>query len=111
LTEIKGAVYLDTEFLVLDMEVASWGGLQKKDRIIKIEPKALDFVSFRRGLVKDQICLRPKSETFLNAVPGNHRGEVQLRIWRKYRLDGKLLVQELRRRMKDADTNLDEELL
>jgi hypothetical protein len=108
-TEIKGAVYLDDEFLVLDMEVASLAGLKKSDRIIKIEPRALSYIFLRRGLVKDKICLRPKRDDLLEAVPGSHRGDVQLRVWRTRRLDAKLLVQEVRRRMADAESSVDEE--
>jgi hypothetical protein len=110
-TEIEGAVYLDAEFIVLDLSLATLGGLRKKDRIIKIEPKALSSVSLLRGLAVDKICIRPKKDDLLDAVPGNHRGEVQLRVWRTRRLDSKLLVQETLRRMADADALEDDNLI
>ncbi|MBO6575022.1 MAG: hypothetical protein JJ896_06395 [Rhodothermales bacterium] len=108
-TEIEGAVYLDEEFLVLDLEEAQFGGLRKKDRIIKIEPAALSSITMRRGLVRDRICIRPKKDALLQAVPGTHRGEVQLRVWRPRRLDTKKLIQEVRRRMQLADIAEDTE--
>lgn len=106
-TEIQGAVYLDDEFLVLDLEVSTLAGLKTSDRIIKIEPKALSHIFLRRGLVKDKICLKPKRDDLLKAVPGSHRGDLQLRVWRTRRLDAKLLVQEVRRRMADAESRTD----
>ena len=110
-TEIEGAVYLDDEFLVLDMAVSTLGGIRKKSRVIKIEPRALYSITMKRGLVKDRICLRPKKEDLLAAVPGEHRGEVQLRIWRIHRLDTKRLIKEVRRRMLEADQKTEEETL
>jgi hypothetical protein len=108
-TENEGAIYLDEEFLVLDMEASTLGGLKKSDRIIKVEPKALSYISLTRGLVKDTICLEPKRDDLLVALPGSHRGSVQLHVWRNRRLDSKLLVQEVRRRMADADTEAEED--
>ncbi|MFT5144464.1 MAG: hypothetical protein ACI80V_001644 [Rhodothermales bacterium] len=102
-TEMEGAVYLDAEFIVLNMNLPTLGGLRKKERIIKIEPRALSSVSLLRGLAVDKICLRPKKEDLLDAIPGKHLGEVQLRVWRTRRLDSKLFVQEVRRRMAMAD--------
>lgn len=106
-TEIEGAIYLDEEFVVLDLELSVLGLIPAKDRIIKIEPKALSYIFLRRGLVRDKICLRPKKEDLLDAVPGSHRGEVQLRVWRNRRAESKLLVHEVRRRMGAADLDED----
>jgi hypothetical protein len=98
-TEIKGAVYLDEEFVVFDLEIAVMGGLSKKQRTIKIEPTALASISIRNGLVRDKICARPKTVDLLGAMPGNHLGEVCLRVWRTRREDAQNLVQAVQDRM------------
>ncbi len=108
-TEVKGAIYLDEEFLVFDLEIAVMGGLSKKQRTIKIEPRAIAAISLRQGIVRDQICIRPKAVDLLSAMPGNHLGEVCLRMWRNRRDDARHLVVALRERMRQEPTELEEE--
>lgn len=99
LTELKGVLYLEDEFLVLEIDTLLLGEFSQEEQVIKIEPAALADVRLDRGLVRDRLCLRPKKRTLLEAVPGKHRGgEVQLRVWRTRRAQAEQLVEQVRRR-------------
>ena len=99
LTELKGVLYLDDQFLVLEIDTLLLGEFSQDEQIIKIEPSALLDVRLNRGLIQDRLCLRPKKRTLLEAVPGRHRGgEVQLRVWRTRRTQAERLVEQVRGR-------------
>lgn len=102
LTEVKGLVYLDEEFLVLEITTALLGEFNDERTTIKIEPEALDAVHHERGLFVDRLSLRPKKRTLLRAVPGTHRDALRLKIWRRHRADVATLLQRLRDRLGEA---------
>lgn len=96
LTEIKGTVYLDEEFLVLEVQTALFGEFEQEYQIIKIEPRALRDIRLERGLFKDRLRLWPKKDTLLNVMPGEHRVELKLKIWNRYRDEAEALVEQVR---------------
>lgn len=98
-TEVKGAVYMDEEFLVLDIETSLFGEINTGDSIIKVEPTALREVRIETRIFRDRLVLVPKKRDLLDAVPGSHKGELQLRIWRKHRPKTHELVFELNHRI------------
>src|SRR5690554_972165 len=98
LTEVKGALYLEGEFLVFEIEKAFLGEFNPDHHIIKIEPSALKDIRLERGWMKDQICVWPKKRDLLEALPGKFVSEVPLKIRRKHRYDAEQLVGMVRQR-------------
>jgi hypothetical protein len=99
LREIHGTVSLDEEFLVFDVEDALVGEFDKEREIIKIEPAALREIRFDRGIIRDRICIRPKRDDLLVAMPGEYEKELQLKVWRTKRDDAERLVEAVAQRM------------
>ena len=100
LTEITGFLYLEQEFLVFEVETAVFGEFDKEQRIIKVEPSALEAVYLERGWLKDQLLIRPKKRELLEALPGDFASEVPLKIKRKHRRKTERLASILRKRAK-----------
>ena len=102
-TEIKGLLYLDEEFLVLEIETALIGEFNKKQQVIKVEPAALADIRLERGVIKDRLCIRPKRRELLEVTPGKYLGELQLKLWRKYRERAEQLVAQVQERSRKRD--------
>ena len=98
LREIKGKIYLDEEYLILDVEDALMGEFDTEHQVIKIEISALKEIRLERGLFRDKLCLRPKKDELLTAIRGNYGVEIPLRIWKHHRRRTEDLVDEMRRR-------------
>jgi len=105
LREIAGSVYLTDTFLVIEIENTLLGAFDKERSIIEVEPGALAEVRLEKGLFKDRFIVRPHGRDLLEAIPGDHAGEVALVIWKIYRKRTRLLVEEARRRVRrDAES-------
>lgn len=105
LREVKGFVSLEEEFVVIELETAVAGLVDKEETVIKVAPSALDEAWFKTGLVRDKLCLAPKKADLLKAVPGDHAREVAFRVPRKHRLDTEDFVDELSRRIEIAEAS------
>lgn len=99
ITEIKGVVYLDEAYLVLEVRSGVTGGTKKKQQVIKVEPGALEEVQFNRGAFRDQLYLKPKKRDLLRAMPGMYKNKeaLKLKIPKRYRAQAEHLVDEIRR--------------
>lgn len=80
ITEIKGVLYLDEAYLVLEVWSGVTGGAKKKQQVIKVEPGALEEVQFNRGAFRDQLYLRPKKRDLLRAMPGMYKNKEALKL-------------------------------
>lgn len=100
LTEVQGAAWFEDEFLVLEVETSLLGEFSKEHKTVKIEPSALATIAFERKLIRDRIILRPKKRDLLDAVPGEHLGELILKTKRRDRSDAEEFVVELRARQR-----------
>lgn len=85
LREVKGFVYLDDEFLVIEVESAVLGLADRERTTVKVAPSALESVRFTRGLFRDRLRIKPEKVDLLKTIPGDHATEIALRIPRKYR--------------------------
>ena len=100
LTENKGRLYLDEEFLVFEVSSSLSGLTNKKQQTVKIEPDALEEIRLDRGLFKDRLLIRPKNRELFRVMPGMYQDKdtLTMTIWKKYRADAEHLVDAVRRR-------------
>ena len=103
LYEIEGLVYLDDDFLVLDIERKLLGLGEGERTVVKIAPTALDEVRLDTGIVRDKLCLIPKRLDLLDAVPGKNPRAVELKIGRKHRPWVEDLIDEVRDWIEDLE--------
>ena len=86
LEEHEGLLYLEEEFIVLDIKSGMSGDRKEDQHTIKIEPKAIKDIQVNPGAINDHVLIWPKKDTLLEAMPGNHEaGRVKLKVKRKYR--------------------------
>jgi hypothetical protein len=102
LRELHGTLSLDAEFLVFEVEDALVGEFDAERYVVKIEPKALADIRLEEGIIRDQICVRPKKRDLLAVMPGWYAEELPLTIWSIYRAPARQLVEAVQRRMRDA---------
>lgn len=102
MTEIKGLLYLDEEFLVFDVRTGVSGGAKKKRHVIKIEPRALKAIRLDQGVMRDHLAVKPKERDLFRAMPGMYKGkdELTMKIHPRYRADAEHLVDEVRALMR-----------
>lgn len=98
LREISGKIFLDDEYLILEVQDALMGEFDKEHQVIKVDPAALDEIHLERGVVRDRLFIRPRKNDLLEAMPGKHGVELPLKIWRKHRRRLEDLVDEVKRR-------------
>ena len=95
LDEVYGFIYLDDEFLVIDLRT-SMAGIGKEHReLIKLAPTALAEVRFSTGIFQDKLHIQPNRFDLLDLVPGKHERDVALRIPRKHRAAAEVLVEDI----------------
>ncbi len=99
MTENRGLLYLDDEFLVFDLQEGIAGLTRQHNQTIKIEPAALVSVRLERGMLNDVLHIRPRKDTLLEALPGEHVLEVQLKISRRHRKAAEWLASGIRLRL------------
>lgn len=95
LSEAAGSILLTDEYLVLQLQVTVIGMVKQKPLTIKISPEAIHSVRYRRRPFQDRILIRPWKTSLLEAVPGKHQGEVELRVKRAYRDEAEALVEDI----------------
>ena len=86
LTEHEGLLYLEDEFIVIDVKSGFAGNRKDDQHTIKIAPRAIKDIQLKTGTVHDHVLIWPRKDTLLEAMPGNHEaGRVKLKVKRKYR--------------------------
>jgi hypothetical protein len=99
LREVKGMAYVDDDgWLVLKLQDGVAGILDVQKKEVRIEPGALEDAHIRRGLFRDRLVLKPRRPALLDAIPGDHRASVDLRVGRRQRADLERLLDEIRAR-------------
>jgi hypothetical protein len=99
-TEIDGLVYLDDVFLILEVASGISGGVRKEQQVIEVDPRALDDIWFKQGVVRDRLILKPTKRDLFRVMPGMYRGKETLTLSLKtvYRTAAEHLVGEVTRR-------------
>lgn len=93
LREIKGVLYIENdEFLVLDVQDALVGEFDRKKQLIKVAPRALADLRLVEGRRNDRLYIRPRQRDLLEAMPGTHSEELELKVSRKHREDVERLI-------------------
>ena len=95
--KIRGVTFLEDEFIVFDVQVRRFGLINQAPEKVKAELGLIADIRFESGLFGDRIIVIPRKMELLDAVPGDHKGEIKLKIARRYRDDAEAFVQEVRR--------------
>ena len=61
-------------------------------------------IRFGRGLFSDTIYIVPKNLELSNALPGDHKGEVRIKVARRYRHEAESFVDEVRMKIREYHT-------
>lgn len=93
--EISGLLSLEEEFVVFDVRVKKWGLFDEPPEKVKAEFGLIDTIRLDRGIFKDHIFIIPKRSDLLKAVPGTHRGELKLKVAKRYWEQAQKLVEEV----------------
>lgn len=92
LREVEGMIWVEDGLIIIELKNKLFGLIDEDTNLIKIEPAALRDVQLKRRPFKDRLILAPKKRDLLDAVPGKHANDVQLRIWRSKRRDTERLL-------------------
>lgn len=95
LREIEGMVWIEEGYLVIQLSNKLLGLIDEDRDIIKVEPTALLDVDIKKRPFKDRLVITPKKHDLLDAIPGKHANDVQLRIWKTKRRELQRLVFDL----------------
>lgn len=102
LREISGHLYIENDFLVIELVDALVGEFDKEKKTIEIEPAALQLLELDTGILKDKLVVRTYSSEFLKHIPGDYTGDVTFSCWRNYRDRLRRLVLQMQRLMELA---------
>ena len=98
LTENRGLLYLENDYLVLEVRSGMSGGLaQHEPQITKVELAALREIQHVRRHRRDRILVYPKKPALLDLMPGVHKEALTLSVHRRHRDGAEQLVYEARR--------------
>lgn len=95
LREIEGMVWVEDGFLNIQLSNKLLGIVDEDVNLIKIEASALVDIRLKKRPFKDRLIIIPKRRDLLEAIPGKHANDVQLRIWRNKRADVERLLVEV----------------
>lgn len=93
--EISGLVYIEDEYLVFEVKVVKWSMFKQPTETIKAEMTVVDSIRLDTGIFGDSIYIVPKRSDLLDAVPGTHKGELRLKISKRYKQQAQELVAEV----------------
>lgn len=94
-TSGHGFAELVGDDLVLRIRQKSLGMIDLKPLRIEIAVTAIDRIQVQRGLFGDKLIIRPFRPDLLDAVPGDHKAEVTLKIRKRDRTDAEYLVADV----------------
>ena len=83
--EITGLVFLEDEFLVFEVQVRKWSLYKEPQEKVKAELAVIEHIRFDTGFFSDKIFVVPKRSALLEAIPGDHKGELKLKVSKRYR--------------------------
>ncbi|SRR5690606_37039483 len=84
-TEAGGAVYVDGDDLVFEIETALMGMWNRKTRTYRLDLTDLEDVRHKRTLAGDKLLLRTRPLDLLSVIPGAREGTLTLKVKRKDR--------------------------
>lgn len=97
-TEIKGVLYPEPGYLVIDFRSGLVGTALRNHQIIKVETEAIQKIAIVEGVVRNAILLSATSSALVDALPGRFGPEIRLAIRRRDREEARQLVNTIRSR-------------
>lgn len=83
--EVGGFLYLEDDYLVFEYDILILGITKRDHEVVKAERGAITDVFVRRGFIKDRVVVKTHSLKLLNAIPGKHASEIELKIKKRHR--------------------------
>lgn len=99
---ISGLVFLEDEFVVFEIRVKKWGLYEKPTETVKAERSVISHMHFEHGFFNDRLFMVPKRSELLEAIPGNHKGELKLKVAKRYRNEVKRFVDAFARKSRTS---------
>lgn len=96
--KITGLMLLEEEYLVFEIQVLEWSISRLPTQIVKAELAVVNHIWFKQGIFKDRIFVVPKRSELLEAIPGTHKGEIRLKVAKRYREQAQQFVAEVLQR-------------
>jgi len=85
LREFEGMVWVEDEFLVIQVSNKLLGLVDEDRDVIKIEASAISDIRIQKRPFKDRLIITPKKHDLLDLIPGKHPNDLRLRIWKTQR--------------------------
>jgi len=98
---VSGLLFLEDPYVVFEVRVQKWGLFKQPVEEVKAEFGVIDSLRFEPGLFKDSLYLVPKRSDLLTAIPGDHEGELRLRVAKRYRAEAQQFVFDLLQTKRD----------
>ena len=83
--EISGLLFIEDEFLVFEVQMRRWSLYKEPKETVKAELAVIEHIRFAAGFFSDKIFIVPKRSALLEAIPGDHDGELKLNVAKRYR--------------------------
>lgn len=93
--KVSGLVYLEEAFVVFEVQVKKWGLYNEPSEKVKAELGVITAIRFEPGIFGDRIYVVPKRMELLEAIPGDHKGELKLKIAKRHRDEAQRFVAEV----------------
>ena len=90
-----GLLYMEEEFVVLDLHSGLSGVTRAERHVIKIDPVAIMSIRLGKGGLKDTVFIEPKKDTLLRVLPGDHRDEIRLKLKKEHRQAAARLISRI----------------
>lgn len=94
-------LFLEDPFVVFEVQVKKLGLIKKPVETVKAEVGLIDSIRLVEGLFSDKLYIVPKRSDLLTAVPGRNRGELRLKVAKRYRDDAEDFVAEVLRKKRE----------
>ena len=87
LDEAKGLIYLEDEFLVINLDIGFLGLTTDRRELIKAESGIIKSMRYIHKFTGDWLIIETNNTQLLQAVPGDHVSEIKLQTQKKHRMD------------------------
>ena len=94
-SSLSGLLFIEDEFLVFDLPARKKGIFRRKPaEKIKVELALVDHLHVVPGIFWDHLYVVPRRSDLLRAIPGDHKGEIKMKIAKRHREQAEKMVSD-----------------